>query len=71
MKECPLRFDSPPEALADWLEEHGWTADDLLEWLTDLVAALHVPAALPLNLPVGLPVTEREADMALRRFRGF
>jgi hypothetical protein len=69
VKECPLRFDSPPEVLADWLDEHGWTADDVHDWLTDLVAALHVPAALPVNLPVGLPVTEREADMALRRFR--
>jgi hypothetical protein len=51
MKECPLRFDTPPEVLADWLDEHGWTADDVAAWYAALVAALHVPEALPAKRP--------------------
>jgi hypothetical protein len=40
VKECPLRFDTPPEILSDWLHEHGWTTQDLLAWWDALLVAL-------------------------------
>jgi hypothetical protein len=32
MNPCPLRLDTPPVILADWLHEHAWTVADVLHW---------------------------------------
>jgi hypothetical protein len=39
MKECPLRMDTPAPLLADWLNEHGWTLEDLEAWYIAVVLA--------------------------------
>jgi len=46
MNRCDLRFDTPPEILADWLLEHAWTTQDLLAWWDMLLAAFLLAGGL-------------------------
>jgi hypothetical protein len=56
MKPCPLRLDTPPEVLSEWLHEHSWTTQDLLAWWDALIAA-YLDAGGWDMLPQGIVVT--------------
>jgi hypothetical protein len=61
MNECPLRLDTPPEVLADWLHERGWTFEDLETQLSALLVAF-LNAGGWEHLPEALPCEENESD---------
>jgi hypothetical protein len=58
MKPCPLRLDTPPEVLAEWLHEHAWTTQDLLAWW-DALLAMYLDAGGWDMLPEGIVQSRR------------
>jgi hypothetical protein len=60
MRTCDLRFDTPPEVLADALLERSWTVEDVLHAQQALLVAFLVAGGWDM-LPEGIVAAdERE-----------
>jgi hypothetical protein len=69
MKPCPLRFDTPPEVLAEWLHEAGWTTQDLLGWWDPLLEAFLLAGGWD-QLPEGIVQSRRRGRNRTLRQNG-
>ena len=69
MKECPLRLDTPAPILADWLNEHGWSYDDLQRWF-DAVVLAYLSAGGWHTVPAGLVLEQWELVLPGERQEG-
>jgi hypothetical protein len=61
--KCILRFDTPPNYLAEHLLEHGWTTQDLLAWWDALLIAFLNAGGWDM-LPVAMVVEEHSLGAA-------